>query len=192
MKSSASEPGLSHIFFVCKYIFKIFHSLHSAADTFNNLRKTFSRKLPTQTEFFFPTQSIQEIGAIILQNCESFEPESHFISRWSMIFQVRVVLNRTVAMLLVVSPTSRFANVPFANVLCRFAKKRNERCACICFVCSAMIQKSATDQAKAVTEMTQHVRETTSEVSEQGVGETTSRRNDRKPRDIIGRLSVKP
>ena len=31
-----------------------------------------------------------------------------------------------------------------------------------------MIQKSATDQAKAVTEMTQHVRETTSEVSKQG------------------------
>ena len=37
-----------------------------------------------------------------------------------MIFQVSVVLKRTVAMLLVVSPTS-FANVPFASVLCRFA-----------------------------------------------------------------------
>ena len=40
--------------------------------------------------------------------------------------------------------------------------------------------------------MTQHVRETTSEVSEQGVGETTRRRIDKKPRDDIGRLSVKP
>lgn len=39
----------------------------------------------------------------------------------------------------------------------------------------------ATDQAKAVRELTQHVRETTSEVSEQGVGKTTGRRNDRKP-----------
>ena len=38
----------------------------------------------------------------------------------------------------VVSPPSRFA-----NVLCRSAKKRNERCACICLVLSAMIQKSA-------------------------------------------------
>ena len=107
-----------------------------------------------------------------------------------MISQVSVVLNRTVAMLLVVSPTSRFANVPFANVSCRSAKKRNERCACICIVRSAMIQKSGTDQAKAVTEMTQHVRETTSEVSKQDVGETTRRRNDKKPRDDIGRLSV--
>ena len=53
-----------------------------------------------------------------------------------------------------------------------------------------MIQKSGTDQAKAVTEMTQHVRETTSEVSKQDVGETTRRRNDKKPRDDIGRLSV--
>ena len=45
----------------------------------------------------------------------------------------------------VVSPTpgSRFANVPFANVSCRSAKKRNERCACICFVLSVVIQKSA-------------------------------------------------
>ena len=38
---------------------------------------------------------------------------------------------------------------------------------------------SATDQAKAVEELTQHVREMTSEVSEQGVGKTTRRRNDR-------------
>ena len=141
MKSSASEPGLSHIFVVYKHMFKIFHSLHSAADTFNNLRKTFSRKLTTQNEFLFLPYSIQEIGAIILQNCESFEPRSHFISRWSMISQANVVLNRTVAMLLVVSPTSRFANVPFANVLCRSGKKRNERCACIYFVLSAMTQK---------------------------------------------------
>ena len=37
-----------------------------------------------------------------------------------------------------------------------------------------MIQKNATDQAKAeLTEMTQHVRETTSEVSKQNVGKTT-------------------
>ena len=39
---------------------------------------------------------------------------------------------------------------------------------------------SATDQAKAVEELTQHVREMTSEVSEQDVGKTTRRRNDRK------------
>ena len=109
-----------------------------------------------------------------------------------MIFQVRVVLNRTVAMLLVVSPTSRFANVPFASVSCRSAKNQNKRCARICFVRSAMIQKNGTDQAKAVTEMTLHVRETTSEVSKQDVGETTRRRNDKKPRNDIGRLSVKP
>ena len=32
---------------------------------------------------------------------------------------------------------------------------------------------SSTDQEKAVTELTQHVSETTSEVSEQDVGETT-------------------
>ena len=31
--------------------------------------------------------------------------------------------------------------VPFADVLCRSAEKRNERCACICFALSAMIQK---------------------------------------------------
>ena len=39
--------------------------------------------------------------------------------------------------------TSRFANVPFANVLFWSAKKGNEGCTCICFVLSAMIQKSA-------------------------------------------------
>ena len=39
---------------------------------------------------------------------------------------------------------------------------------------------SATDQVKAVKELTQHVREMTSEVSEQDVGKTTRRRNDRK------------
>ena len=37
---------------------------------------------------------------------------------------------------------------------------------------------SATDQAKAVKELTQHVREMTSEVSEQDVEGTTRRRND--------------
>ena len=36
-------------------------------------------------------------------------------------------------------------------------------------------------QVKAVRELTQHVLETTSEVSKQDVGETTCRRNDRKP-----------
>ena len=40
---------------------------------------------------------------------------------------------------------------------------------------------SATDQAKAVRGLTQHVRETTSQVGEQDVGETTRRRNDRRP-----------
>ena len=79
----------------------------------------------------------------------------------------------------------------FANVLCRSSKKRNERCACICFVVSAMIQNvryaciylvlSATYQAKAVEELTPHVYETTSQVGEEDVGETTRRRNDRKP-----------
>ena len=39
-------------------------------------------------------------------------------------------------------------------------------------------------QAKAVRELTQHVLETTSEVSEQDVGETTRRRNDGKPRGV--------
>lgn len=37
---------------------------------------------------------------------------------------------------------------------------------------------STTDQAKAVGEVTQHVSETTSEDSEQNVGETTRTRND--------------
>ena len=84
----------------------------------------------------------------------------------------------------VVSPTNRFASVPFANVLCRSTKKRNERCSCLCFVLSAMIQKSTIrmyiprsfkhwSQAKAVRELTQQVSRTTSEVSEQDVGETT-------------------
>ena len=45
----------------------------------------------------------------------------------------------------------------------------------------------ATDQAKAVRELTQHVRETTSEVAELDVGETTRKRNDRKP---LGRYSI--
>ena len=38
---------------------------------------------------------------------------------------------------------------------------------------------SATYQAKAVRELTQHVRGTTSKVSEQNVSETSSGRNDR-------------
>ena len=60
------------------------------------------------------------------------------------------------------------------------------------FVLSAVIQKSAIRmyvprafshcQVKAVRELTQHVLETTSEVSKQDVGETTCRRNDRKPK----------
>ena len=39
---------------------------------------------------------------------------------------------------------------------------------------------SSTDQEKAVTELTQHVSETASEVSEQDAGEMTLRRNDRR------------
>ena len=37
-------------------------------------------------------------------------------------------------------------------------------------------------QVKAIRELTQHVLETTSEVGEQDVGETTCRRNYRKPK----------
>ena len=85
--------------------------------------------------------------------------------------------------------TGRFVNVPFANHLRRFATKRNELCIYICtwykkvrYACIYLVL-SATDKAKAVGEVTQNVRETTSEVySEQEVGETTRRRNDRKPR----------
>ena len=40
----------------------------------------------------------------------------------------------------------------------------------------------ATDQAKAVRELTQHVRETTSKGSEQYAGETTCTRKDRRPK----------
>ena len=40
---------------------------------------------------------------------------------------------------------------------------------------------TATDQPKKVRELTQHVREATSEVSKQDAGETTRSRNDRKP-----------
>ena len=40
---------------------------------------------------------------------------------------------------------------------------------------------SATDQAKAVGELTRHVRETTSELGKQEIGETTCGRNDCKP-----------
>ena len=76
--------------------------------------------------------------------------------------------------------------------ICCSAKKGNERFVlymlrslshdtnkmlyeCIYFVLSA------TDQAKAVKELPQHISETTSEVSEQDVGETTRRRTNRKP-----------
>ena len=52
-----------------------------------------------------------------------------------------------------------------------------KRYACIYLVLSA------TDQAKAVRELTQHVREMTSEVSEQDVGEATRRRNGRNPNE---------
>ena len=86
----------------------------------------------------------------------------------------------------VVSPKSRFANVPFADVLRRSVKKRNERYACICFVCSTMIEKVqhaciylvflATDKAKVVRELTEHVHETTSEGREHDIGESTRRR----------------
>ena len=92
---------------------------------------------------------------------------------------------------LYVSPTpgSRFANVPFANVSFCSSKKRNERCAWICFVLSVTIQKSGIRMyilrslshwsGETVRELTQHLRETTSEVGEQDVGEATRRRNDR-------------
>ena len=49
------------------------------------------------------------------------------------------------------------------------------------YACTVYLVLSATDQAKAVREVTQHVSETTSEDSEQDVTETTRRRNDRKP-----------
>ena len=71
--------------------------------------------------------------------------------------------------------TGPFANVPFANILCRSATKRNERCAC------TYLGLSTTDQAKAVKELTQLVCETSPQVSEQDVDETTCRRNDSKP-----------
>ena len=45
------------------------------------------------------------------------------------------------------------------------------------YVCMYLVL-STTDQAKAVEEVTQHVSETTSEDSEQNVGETTRGRND--------------
>jgi len=54
-------------------------------------------------------------------------------------------------------------------------RKKKVRYACI------YLFLSATDQAKAVREVTQYVSETTSEDSEQDVAETTRRRNDRKP-----------
>ena len=81
----------------------------------------------------------------------------------------------------------------FANVLRRSTKKRNQRCACICLVplnhdtkrmrytCIYLVLL-ATDQAKAVRELTQHVRETTSKGSEQYAAETTCRRKDRRPK----------
>ena len=52
----------------------------------------------------------------------------------------------------------------------RSLRYKNMRYACMYFV------TLATDQAKAVRELTQHVRETTSEVSERDVGETTVNR----------------
>ena len=61
------------------------------------------------------------------------------------------------------------------------------RYACIYFVLSA------TYQAKAVRELTQHVRETTSEVSERDVSETSNGRNDRKLQCLVvtyGRWSL--
>ena len=52
---------------------------------------------------------------------------------------------------------------------------KNVRYACIYLILLA------TDQERAVRELTYHVRETTLEVSQQEVGETTRRRNERKP-----------
>ena len=37
-----------------------------------------------------------KLGDNIMGNCERFEPRSHFISRWSMIVRLIVVLNTTV------------------------------------------------------------------------------------------------
>ena len=62
-----------------------------------------------------------------------------------------------------------------AHVYASFSQPwyKKVRYACIYFVLSA------THQAKAVRKLTQHVRETTSEVSERDVCETSSGRNDR-------------
>ena len=37
-----------------------------------------------------------KLGENIMGNCERFEPRSHFISRWSMIARLIVVLNTSV------------------------------------------------------------------------------------------------
>ena len=86
----------------------------------------------------------------------------------------------------VVSPTSRFANIPSANVLCRSTKKRNERCACICFILSAMIQKSGIRMY--ITRSFSHW----SGESSYGTHptHTTRRRNDRKPLWIIRTMNL--
>ena len=59
------------------------------------------------------------------------------------------------------------------------------------YVCIYLVL-SATDQAKAVRELTQHVRETNSKVSEQDVGETIRRRNERKPFERGLHMDLRP
>ena len=92
--------------------------------------------------------------------------------------------------------TSRFANVPFVNVLVVPLKRETSASHVyasfsqpeykVVRYASVYLVLSATDQTKAVRELTQHVTETTSEVAEQDFGETTRRQNDRKP---LGRYS---
>ena len=74
--------------------------------------------------------------------------------------------------------SGRFANVPFANILCRSAEKRNEHVHASFpqprykkkrYACTYLVL-SVTDQAKAVREPTQL-----------DADETTRRRNDSKP-----------
>ena len=60
---------------------------------------------------------------------------------------------------------------------------------CDTYVYTSFLQP---DQAKAVRELTQHVRETNSKVSEQDVGETIRRRNERKPFERGLHMDLRP
>ena len=46
--------------------------------------------------FWWLTTSVIKKKIFAMQNCKRFEPRSHFISRFSMIIRVNVVLYRTV------------------------------------------------------------------------------------------------